>query len=264
MYPLIHQAQRHLSASIPDPSSAVFTWGTEGEMDVQKDGLWQYSFGGLPFSRDILSDISEVSPSVKCRGQCCRIWAHLSVLLLLWLNLLVTSLPTWVVEYRICSQLFTQYSLPVCPASSWDPRGSLPLLQGHFSRMAWKTSLEFWLHGGEIPSCSHPSLLFCHPSTHTLHAGLSWRITSLKQAGFACKAELDWDFWHQIKHMITLFTISLWHPLILESPWVRLCLVQGAQKVRDEEHKAKCHQCSKCFWPAGTKKVFAVVFLVFF
>lgn len=67
------------------------------------------------------------------------------------------------------------------------------------------------------------------------------------------------------KHMVTLFMISLWHPLILESPWVRLCLIQQTQKVRDEEHKAKCHQCSKRFWPAGTEeKVFCCCFLEIF
>lgn len=63
------------------------------------------------------------------------------------------------------------------------------------------------------------------------------------------------------KHMVTLFMISLWHPLILESPWVRLCLIQQAQKVRDEEHKANVINVLSAFGLQEQKKrFFAVVF----
>lgn len=102
------------------------------------------------------------------------------------------------------------------------------------------------------------------PSQHTHSACRSWLRNNLTETSrFCMQGRAELRLLTSNKHMITLFTISLWHPLILESPWVRLCLIQQAQKVRDEAHKAKFHQCSKCFWPAGTKRFFCCCLLGF-
>lgn len=197
-------------------------------MYVQKDGLWQYSFGGLPFSRDILTSVRLLNARVSA-----------AVLQNLSPSFSVTALAEVIGNFtshldngiQDLLPAFTPCSIPVCPARSWHPGANCHWY--HFTFLGWarKTSLEFWLRGGGILSCSHPSLLFHHPSTHSAcRSQLKNNLTETSRFCMQSRAQLG--LLTSNKQVITLFAISLWHPLNLESPWLRLCLVQQAQSMR--------------------------------
>lgn len=62
------------------------------------------------------------------------------------------------------------------------------------------------------------------------------------------------------KHVITLFIISLWHPLILESPWVRLYLVQQAKYEMKNTKPSIINVLNAYGLQEQKKRFFAVVF----